>query len=289
MKKNKRLKENKLAASVTGAPIFTIVVLLVFFVCGVLAGAIAPHDPDQNRLMAALTPPFWQENGTTTYLLGTDQMGRDVLSRLLYGATISLKVGFIVVSLAGGVGTMLALLAGFLGGWLDVVIMRLTDLMLSLPYLLIAIVMASIMGPSVNNVIIILVIIGWARYTRVLYGEVLRVKELDFVNLATVAGASKARIIMREIFPNVVNTLIILATLNLGQVIITEASLSFIGVGVPASIPAWGSMLAQGRTYITFAWWLCFWPGISILLVVLSSNLGGDWLRVRLDPKFRRI
>lgn len=283
------MKYFKYITTIKGSLIFPAVVLTIFVFSGIFAQFITPHDPNKNRLMASLTPPFWYENGTTTYLLGTDQMGRDVFSRLLYGATISLKVGFIVVFAAGGMGTILALLAGFLGGWVNIIIMRFTDLMLSLPYLLIAIVMAAIMGPSVNNVILILVIIGWAQYTRVIYGEVLRVKEMDFVALAIVTGASKARIMLREILPNIVNTLIILATLNLGQVIITEASLSFIGVGVPASTPAWGSMLAQGREYITFAWWLCFWPGLSILLVVLSCNLAGDWLRVRLDPKFRQV
>ena len=272
-----------------GAPIIPVVVLSVFVFCGVFAGFLSPHNPNKNRLMQSLTPPFFQEKGNSKYLMGTDQMGRDILSRLLHGATISLEVGFVVVFVAGGAGTALALLAGYIGGWVSVFIMRLTDIMLALPYLLVAIVMAAIMGPSIRNVIIILVINGWAQYTRVIYGEVLRVKEQDFVSLALVGGASRARIMLREIFPNVVNTLIILGTLNLGAVIITEASLSFIGVGVPPPSPAWGSMLAEGRQYITFAWWLCFWPGIAVLLVVLSCNLLGDWLRIRLDPKFRRI
>lgn len=274
---------------IKAAPIFPGVILVIFVFCGIFAKVIEPHDPLQNKLMDSLTPPFWQAGGTTTYLLGTDQMGRDILSRLLSGATISLEVGFVVVFVAGSIGTIFALLAGFLGGWVDIIIMRLTDIMLSFPYLLIAIAIAAILGASITNVILILGLIGWAHYTRVIYGEVLRVKQGDFVRLAAVAGASKIRIMLRHIFPNVTNTLIVLATLNLGQVIITEASLSFIGVGVPPPNPAWGSMLSEGRNYITYAWWMCVWPGIAILLVVLSFNLLGDWLRVRLDPKFRQI
>jgi peptide/nickel transport system permease protein len=270
-------------------PIFPTVVLCVFILSGILAGVLAPHDPVENNLNTALSPPVWQKGGTTKYLLGTDHLGRDMLSRLLHGATISLRVGLIVVFISGGTGAILAILAGFLGGWVGTVIMRLTDMMLSIPYLLIAIVMAVLMGPSVNNIIIILIVLGWTQYTRVLHSEVLRVKEADFIQLAKVAGCSKMRIMLRHVFPNIVNTLIILGTLNLGQVIIMEASLSFIGAGVPPIFPAWGRMLADGRQYITYAWWLCVWPGLAILLVVLSCNLLGDWIRVRLDPKFRQI
>ena len=270
-------------------PIFPAIILTIFLICGIFASLIAPQDPIKNHIMDSLTRPFWAEGGSATYLLGTDQMGRDILSRLIHGATISLKVCFIVVFVAGGIGTTLALISGFLGGWVDMVIMRFVDMMLSLPYLLIAIVLAAILGPSLNNVILILVIVGWAQYARVLRGEVLRVKEGEFVHLAVVGGAGKIRIMFRHILPNIVNTFIILGTLNLGQVIITEASLSFIGVGVPPPHPAWGSMLADGRQYITFAWWITTWPGLAIMLVVLSCNLLGDWLRLKLDPKFRQI
>ena len=275
--------------AVKGIPIFPTLVLSVFIFSGIFAGFLAPYDPVENHINEALSPPAWQEGGTTKYLLGTDHLGRDMLSRLLYGATVSLRVGFIVVFVSGGTGAILAILAGFIGGWVGMAIMRLTDMMLSIPYLLIAIVMAVLMGPSVNNVIIILVVLGWTQYTRVLHSEVLRIKEADFIQLAKVAGCSKMRIMLRHVFPNIVNTLIILGTLNLGQVIIMEASLSFIGAGVPPIFPAWGRMLADGRQYITFAWWLCVWPGLAILLVVLCCNLLGDWIRVRLDPKFRQI
>lgn len=279
----------KVGRAVEGVPIFPTLVLGVFILSGIFAEFLAPHDPLENRLMEALSPPFWQEGGSLKYLLGTDHLGRDMFSRLLYGTTISLRVAFIVVFISGGVGTILAILAGFLGSWVGAVIMRLTDIMLSIPYLLIAIVMAVLMGPSVNNVIIILIVLGWAQYTRVLHSEVLRVREADFIHLANIAGCSKKRIMIRHIFPNILNTLVIIGTLNLGQVIIMEASLSFIGAGVPPFIPAWGRMLADGRQYITFAWWLCVWPGLAILLVVLSCNLVGDWIRVRFDPKFRQL
>ncbi len=278
-----------LASPLRGAPIFPTSILVVFIIMGVLGSVITPHDPTKMDLAVSLTPPFWQEGGTTKYLLGTDYLGRDELSRIIGGAAISLEVGFIVVFVAGVIGTFMALVSGYLGGWWDHVLMRIVDIKMSLPYLLIAIVLAGVLGPSKNNIIIILSILGWSGYARVMRSEVLRIKEADFIRLATVAGASKMRIMLVHIFPNTVNTLIILATLQLGGVILTESSLSFLGLGVPPPDPAWGSMLAEGRNYMTSAWWLAFWPGMTILLVVLASNLMGDWLRVRLDPKFRQV
>ncbi len=286
---SKRINMQKIIEEAKRLPLFPSIILLIFVICGIFAPLLVPHDPIKTNIMVSLTPPFWQDGGSTTYLLGTDQMGRDIFSRLISGARISLEVGFLVVFVTAALGTGLALISGFIGGWVGSLIMRITDMMLSLPYLLIAITMAAILGPSVNNVILVLAIIGWAQYTRVLHGEVIRIKERDFIRQAVVAGASKFRIMIRHVFPNIINTLLILATLQLGGVIITEASLSFIGVGVPPPYPAWGSMLAEGRQYITFAWWLCVWPGLAILLVVLSCNLLGDWLRVRLDPKFRQL
>lgn len=258
-------------------------------IVGIFGTSFAPHDPNEAHFEVALRPPFWQEKGEVTNPLGTDHLGRDTLSRLLCGASISLQVGILVVAFAGLVGTMVALLSGYLGGWVDTLLMRFTDIMMSLPYLIIAIVLAAVLGPSKNNIIMILSITGWASYARVLRGEVLRIKQGEFISLAVIAGCSKKRIMFRHVFPNMVNTLVILATLQLGVVIIAEASLSFLGVGVPPPNPAWGSMIAEGRAYMSTAWWLCTWPGLAILLVVLSCNLFGDWLRVRLDPKFRQI
>lgn len=279
----------KINSILRGIPIIPAVILPFFIFIGLFGSYITPHDSTQIAIQYTLTPPFWQEGGSTQFLLGSDNLGRDILSRIMVGAGVSLQVGFVVVFFAGGLGSIIALLSGYLGGWVDTILMRITDTMLSLPYLVIAIVLGSVLRPSKYNIILILAIIGWSRYARVLRSEVLRIKEGDFVRLAKVNGAGSLRIMVRHIFPNIVNTLVILATLQLGAVIIVEATLSFIGVGVPPPAPAWGSMLADGRSYISQAWWLCVWPGIAILLVVLSCNLLGDWLRIRLDPKFRQL
>jgi peptide/nickel transport system permease protein len=270
-------------------PLVPGIILFIFVFVGIFGTYIAPHDPNYARFEDALKPPAWENAGTAEYLLGTDQLGRDMLSRLLCGANISLQVGFVVVAIAGFLGSLVALVSGFLGGWKDALLMRITDTVMSMPYLMVAIVLAAILGPSKNNIILILAIVGWTGYARVLRGEVLRIKEREFIALAIVAGCSKIRIMIKDIFPNIVNTLVVLGTLQLGIVIIAESSLSFLGVGVPPPDPAWGLMIAEGRSYISNAWWISTWPGLAILLVVLSCNLVGDWLRVRLDPKFRQV
>ncbi|MBL7177029.1 MAG: ABC transporter permease [Desulfobacteraceae bacterium] len=272
-----------------GAPLIPMVILFVFVITGIFGRFFLPHDPTEMDLMAAEKPPFWMEQGSVSIFLGADDLGRDMLSRLIGGAGVSLQVGFVVVCIAGSIGSIIALLSGFIGGWVDAVLMMLTDMFLSLPYLLIAIVLAAVLGPSKNNIILILAILGWAGYARVLRSEVLRIKNMDFVNLARVAGCSNFRIMGREIFPNIVNTLIIMATLQVGAVIIAESSISFLGLGVPPPEPAWGTMVADGRDFLTTSWWICLWPGLAILFTVLSCNLLGDWLRLRMDPKFRQI
>ena len=264
-------------------------ILLLFVIVGIFGGALAPHDPNEANFEYALKPPFWQEGGMLTYPLGTDNLGRDVLSRLLVGTRITLEVGLLVVVFAGLVGTIVALLSGYLGGWVDTLLMRFTDIMMSMPYLMIAIVLAAVLGPSKGNIIVILTITGWASYARVLRGEVLRIKQGEFVSLAVISGCTRMSIMLRHIFPNMVNTLVVLGTLQLGVVIIAEASLSFLGVGVPPPNPAWGSMIAEGRSFMATAWWLSTWPGLAVLIIVLTCNLFGDWLRVRLDPKYRQI
>jgi peptide/nickel transport system permease protein len=279
----------KIVSFLKELPLFSVILLSIFLFLGIFGDWIAPIDPTKANLRAVLLPPFWAEGGTTAYLLGTDHLGRDILSRLIGGATISIEVGFTVVIIAGTTGTLIALLSGYLAGKVDALLMRICDIFLSMPYLMIAIVLAAVLGPSKENIIIILVVLGWAGYARVLRGEVLRVREGDFVRLAVIAGCSKARIMLRHIFPNIVNTLIVMSTLQLGTVIIAEASLSFLGLGVPPPTPAWGSMCAEGRNHIFDAWWISFWPGVTIMLVVLSCNFLGDWLRIRLDPKFRQI
>ncbi len=284
-----RLRINKLQGYGKDLPLLPSIVLLVFLFVGIFGGYLTPHDPNDGKFEYSLTPPFWQDRGMVTYPLGTDELGRDILSRLLNGATVSLQVGLVVVFLAGFVGSTVALLSGYLGGWVDGLLMRITDTVMSIPSLMIAIVLAAVIGPSKTSIVLILAAVGWTQYARVLRGEVLRIRGREFVSLAVVAGCSKTRIMVWHIFPNMVNTLVILATLQLGTVIISESILSFLGVGVPPPNPAWGLMIAEGRSYISTAWWLCTWPGLAILLVVLSCNLLGDWLRVRLDPKFRQL
>jgi peptide/nickel transport system permease protein len=272
-----------------GTPWIPVVILFLFLFCGLFGNFLSPHDPLKTNLGAVKKPPFFQAAGNPKYPLGTDNIGRDILSRIITGAGVSLQVGFAVVVFAGALGALVALFSAYLGGWVDTILMRITDMFLSMPYLIIAIALAAVLGPSKNNVILIMAVLGWAGYARVLRGEVLRIKNADFIKLAIVARAGKARVMFRHIFPNIVNTLVVLATLQLGNVIIMESSLSFLGLGVPPPEPAWGSMVADGRVIMSTAWWVSTWPGIAILLVVLSSNLLGDWLRLRLDPKFRQL
>jgi len=256
----------------------------------IFANLLAPHNPEIGSLAARFRPPFWESGGSAKYLLGTDQLGRDVLSRLIFGARVSMVVGFTAVIFAGTVGTTLGIISGYLGGWVDQVVMRITDTWLALPPLMFAIFLAAIVGPSMWNIVIILGLVYWTRYARVIRGEVLSLKEREFVRLAIVAGCSKWTIMYRHILPNVVNSAIVLGTLMLGVVIITEASLSFLGVGVPPPEPAWGLMLSDGKQSLMVGrWWLTIFPGCCIMLMVLSANILGDWLRVKLDPQLRQL
>jgi peptide/nickel transport system permease protein len=267
-----------------------IAILSLLAVAAISADFIAPHDPQVGVLGSRFRPPFWQTGGSTEYLLGTDHLGRDVLSRLILGARVSMYVGFTAVIFAGTLGTLLGILSGYLGKWVDQLIMRVTDTWLALPALTFAIFLAAVIGPSETNIIIILGLVFWTRYARVIRGEVLSLKERDFVRLAIVAGCSRRTIMLRHILPNVLNSAIVLATLMLGQVIIAEAALSFLGVGVPPPKPAWGLMLADGKKGLMAGyWWLTVLPGTCIMLMVLSANLLGDWLRVKLDPQLRQL
>jgi peptide/nickel transport system permease protein len=273
-----------------GFPFIPIFILVGLVVVAVFADLLAPHDPEIGRLALRFRPPFWQAGGSVEYLLGTDHLGRDVLSRLIFGARVSMVVGFTAVMFAGTVGTGLGIVSGYLGGWVDQVIMRITDTWLALPALTFAIFLAAIVGPSEMNIVIILGAVYWTRYARVIRGEVLSLKEREFVRLAIVAGLSKRKIMVRHILPNVINSAIVLGTLMLGVVIVTEAALSFLGVGVPPPKPAWGLMLADGKKGLMVGyWWLTVLPGTCIVLMVLSANLLGDWLRVKLDPQLRQL
>ena len=273
-----------------GFPLIPMSILGLLLFAAIFANVLAPHDPEVGSLGERFRPPFWQQGGSEKFILGTDHLGRDVLSRLIFGARVSIVVGFTAVLFAGVVGTGLGILSGYLGGWVDQVIMRVTDAWLAIPALTYAIFLAAVVGPSEMNIVIILGLVYWTRYARVIRGEVLSLKERDFVRLAIVAGCSKRTIMKRHILPNVLNSAIVLGTLMLGVVVVTEAALSFLGVGVPPPKPAWGLMLADGKKGLMAGyWWLTVLPGCCIVLMVLSANLLGDWLRVKLDPQLRQL
>jgi len=272
-------------------PILPLLILVPFALAAVFADFVAPYDPTEPvRGAKMFVPPFWMDGGSTATLLGTDFQGRDSLSRLIHGARVSLIVGLMGTVVAGGLGTAFGILSGYLGGWWDQAIMRLTDAWLALPALVFAIFLATVVGPSMWNIVIILGLVYWTRYARVIRGEVLSLREREYVQLAEIAGASRLRVIFRHILPNVLNTAMVLASLTIGVVIIAEASLSFLGVGVPPPEPAWGLMLSEARsTLMAGKWWLTVFPGACILLVVLATQLLGDWLRIRLDPQQRNL
>jgi peptide/nickel transport system permease protein len=281
----------RLAALRTGGfPVVAVAILLGLLVVAIFADVLAPGSPEVGSLGERFRPPAWQTGGSTKHLLGTDHVGRDVLSRLIYGTRVSMIVGLTAVLVAGIMGTALGILSGYLGGWVDQLIMRVTDTWLALPALTFAMFMAAVVGPSEMNIIVILGAVYWTRYARVIRSEVLSLKERDFVRLAVVGGCSKAAIMRRHILPNVLNSAIVLGTLMLGVVIVTEAALSFLGVGVPPPKPAWGLMLADGKKGLMAGyWWLTVMPGLCIMLMVLAANLLGDWLRVKLDPQLRQL
>jgi len=269
-------------------PLFSVVFLSLIVMTGIFGPYFVPHNPEESDLSQYMLPLFWMKGGSMSYPLGTDHLGRDVLSRLVVGARISLLVGFVAVFFSGFIGTVVAIVSGYLGGWVDAILMRLTDAMLSMPYLLIGVALAAVLGPGLFNLVIVLAVLGWSRYARILRSEVLRLKELDFVVMARITGCSTGRIIWRHIFTNIVNTMVVLATLQLGVTIILAASLSFLGMGVSPPTPEWGLMVAEGRDFLDTAWWLSTFPGLSILMTCLGANLLGDWLRLRLDPKYRQ-
>ncbi len=251
---------------------------------GTLIDANDNGQPDLGEIMVREEP-----GGSWEYPLGTDKQGRDVLSRLMHGARISLAVSCLAILLGGILGTGLGMLAAFKGGLTDAILMRIVDIKLAFPSILLALTLVVAIGSGFSTVVIVIALLLWARYARVVRGEALTIKERDFIDRARVAGASNLRIMGRHIFPNVFNTVIVLATLEVGHVIILEATLSFLGAGIPRPQPAWGLMAADGREVITSSWWIFLFPCLAIVLTVLSMNLLGDWLRDRLDPKLRNV
>jgi peptide/nickel transport system permease protein len=256
---------------------------------GIFAPQLAPHNPIRGSLSARLKPPMWVAGGSITHPLGTDKVGRDILSRIIYGARVSLSVSIVAIVVSGAIGVTFGLIAGYFGGKIDALVMRLVDISLGLPTILIALVFVAVVGPSFGTVIIVTSFLLWARYARQVRGETLSIRERDFIARARVAGASHWRIMFRYIFPNVINSLTVLATVQIGAIILLESTLSFLGAGIPRPTPTWGSMIADGRDLIVVAWWIAFFPGLAIMLTVLSLNLLGDWLRDYLDPKLRNI
>jgi len=261
-----------------------ILFVLVSLLAAILAPILAPHDPYQQNVIARLKPPAWEEKGTSKYPLGTDQLGRDVLSRLIYGARISLVVAAVAVLIAAVIGVAFGLIAGFFGGWIDQGIMGLTNFFLSFPYVLLAIAVMGVIGPGFSTLILVLGLTSWPVYTRIVRSEVLRVKELEFVDAARVLGVREGRILVRHILPNVTNSVMVTASLETARMIINEAFFSFLGLGVQPPIPSWGTMLNDGKAYIFVTWWLVTFPGLAIFIATLGINLIGDWLRDLFDP-----
>ena len=276
-------------ASLKRAPLIPAIIIDAFAFTAIFANFMTPHNPTEPVVELKLLPPFWMEGGSMKYPLGTDPLGRDILTRIIYGARVSLTVSLLTIFFAGFIGVSLGLISGYYGGWVDSVIMRVVDTTVALPLILFAVILVVVIGAGLLNVVIAIALLQWARYARVVRGEVLSLKERDFIAQARIAGCSVNRILWVHLFPNVVNTLVVLITVEIGRIIITEASLSFLGAGIPPPAPAWGQMVAGGRDYITSAWWVAIFPGVAIMFVVLSFNLFGDWLRDTLDPKLRQL
>lgn len=265
------------------------ILIIVLIIPAIFADIIAPHDPNAGNLRARLLPPAWLDGGDWNFPLGTDTQGRDILSRIIFGARITAQVSLAALFVGGTIGSILGLIAGYIGGWADHIIMRIVDISLSMPLILLALTLVVLFQPGTGTTIAVVALLLWSRYARQIRAEVLTLKEMDFVARARVAGASNTRIIVKHIFPNVVNTLIVLATLQVGTVILLEASLSFLGAGIPPPDPAWGVLVADGRDFIATSWWLSVIPGLAIMMTVLSMNVFGDWLRDHLDPKLRQL
>ena len=245
----------------------------------------SPYDPAQQDLTQTLKPPAWQAGGDRSHWLGTSSLGQDVLSGLLGGARVSLLVALWAVGLSGVFGVLIGLIAGYLGGWVDALFMRLADIQISIPFILLAIALIGALGPSLTNVILVIAITNWVAYAKLVRTETARLRQRDFVRFARVCGTPWPVIFARHLLPNVMNSVVVLVTLDIGKVIIFESGLSFLGLGVQPPTPSWGGMLADGRKYINIAYWTSLFPGIAIFLVVLCVNFAGNWLRVRTDPK----
>lgn len=269
-------------------PTSSVIILGLVCVAGIFAPLLAPYDPSAISLADRHLPPVFF-GGTWEHPFGTDPMGRDIFSRIIHGARISMFVAGIALISGGLFGTSIGLISGYMGGWVDEILMRIVDIKYSLPLILIALALALLLGPSLKLLLGLLAFLVWGAFARQVRGEVLLLKELDYVSMARVSGASTFRVLYKHVLPGVLNTVVVVATLQVGSVILAEASLSFLGAGVPPPTPTWGAMIASGRMYIDDAWWDCLVPGLAILLTVLALTLLGDWLRDRIDPRLRQL
>jgi peptide/nickel transport system permease protein len=282
-------KKGRVRRLIKDLPLAAILLLLPVILCGVLGQWMMPHDPTAMNPSMALRPPSWLVGEGWTNLFGTDYLGRDVFSRVIAGARASLVVSFVGVGIAGMIGVLLGLVSAFFGGWVDSLVVMLIDTQRSMPPILLALLLAAAVGGGLSSIIIVIAIIYWTNYARVIRGETLSVKQRDYVVMAKVLGCPTTRILRKHILPNVLDSAMVIATMQLGNAVMLEASLSFLGLGVQPPAVAWGKMIAESRLYIATAWWLPTFPGIALLITVLGANTFGDWLRDKLDPKLRQI
>jgi peptide/nickel transport system permease protein len=267
---------------------FSLFILLTLIVTALFSPQVAPHNPIRERLLDRLLPPAWDQDGDWHYVLGTDHLGRDLLSRIIFGSRVSLAVGVAAVVVGGALGISLGVTAGFFGGRLDEVIMALADMQLAFPTILLAIAIIAVLGPSFANLVVVIGISGWVTYARIARGQVLSLREKEFVEAIRAQGGNQFRIIIRHILPNILSPLIVVATLDLARTIILESTLSFLGLGIQPPTPSWGGMLSDGREYLLSAWWIATYPGVALMLTALSFNRLGDWIRDLADPRLRR-
>lgn len=277
-------------------PVLPVIIVACVAVAAIFAPWITSHDPRLGNIFDTDRPPVWQQespiSGKTSkpeYILGTDALGRDILTRIIWGARYSLIIASIVLASGAMGGTLLGMTAGYFRGIPDELLMRLVDLTLGIPFIMVALAAVVVFGASFTLVISLLILFSWSGFARNVRAETLRLRETDYVAIARIAGAGPVRIIARHILPGVVSTVLVLASLQVGQLILTEASLSFLGVGIPKPNPAWGSMVAEGRDYIGTSYWMSLFPGLAILCVAFAMNFLGDWLRDRLDPRLRQL
>jgi peptide/nickel transport system permease protein len=272
-----------LIASKTGTCGFIITALVIL--TAIFAPQLAPYDPNAQNYTSMNKPPMWLEGGSSDHLLGTDNLGRDILSRVIYGSQVSLIVGLVAVIISGAIGLWLGLIAGYFGGWIDNVIMRLVDAFLAIPNILFLLVILGVIGPGLSTIIVVIGLTAWVSYARLVRGEVLIIKEREFVKAARTIGTSDFTIIRQHILPNVFSSFIVITTLSVASIIILEASLSYLGLGIQPPAVSWGGMLTAGRDYLATSWWIATFPGLAITITVLGIIFLGDWLRDILDPR----